>query len=278
MKAAGDILKKTLYGEHPYSLNSEDIINSIPQLSTKNLSDFFSLKCLSHLKTVAGIAGDIDREKAGKKLQALLEVVDWGAKTAELPSPPIFPDKKISLSTTVPREQSVVTMTFPACENTSPDRFALHIAATAMNGMNSRLFKKIREENGLAYYTGAALFLGMHPGRITFYAGTSPKHAQKVLELIGNELAKMRSNGALSEDEFESSRRKTLHDIARAELDPHERLFEACLEEFYGTGYDALEKKIKIYNSLTLKEVNRIFEKHISSETEISIIAGPSQS
>jgi zinc protease len=277
MKAASDAVKTALYGEHPYSLNSEDIINSIPQLSAKNLSDFFSLKCLSPAKTVAGIVGDIDRKKAEKKLTALLETVDWKAKTAELPPVPIFPDRKISLSINVPREQSAVTITFPACENNNHDKFALHIAAIAMNGMNSRLFKKIREENGLAYYTGAKLLLGIHPGYITFFAGTNPKHAQKVLELIGNELAKMRLNGALSKDEFESSRSKALHEIAKAELDPREKLFEACLGEFYDMGYDAPAKKVKIYNALTREEVNRTFEKYISSKTEISLIAGPPQ-
>ena len=42
----------------------------------------------------------------------------------------------------------------------------------ACSDLGSRLFLRIREKLGLAYYVGAQNFLGLVPGYFAFYAGT----------------------------------------------------------------------------------------------------------
>ena len=49
-----------------------------------------------------------------------------------------------------------------------------------MQRPGSRLFLRIREELGLAYYVGAQNFAGVVPGYFAFYTGTEPAKADQV--------------------------------------------------------------------------------------------------
>lgn len=42
----------------------------------------------------------------------------------------------------------------------------------SLSDLGSRLFTRIREKLGLAYYVGAQNFLGLTPGYFAFYTGT----------------------------------------------------------------------------------------------------------
>ena len=57
------------------------------------------------------------------------------------------------------------------------DRYALELLQEACSDLGSRLFLRIREKLGLAYYVGAQNFLGLAPGYFAFYAGTAPEKA-----------------------------------------------------------------------------------------------------
>jgi zinc protease len=54
------------------------------------------------------------------------------------------------------------------------DRYALELIQESCSDLGSRLFLRIREQLGLAYYVGAQNFMGLAPGYFAFYTGTEP--------------------------------------------------------------------------------------------------------
>jgi zinc protease len=78
------------------------------------------------------------------------------------------------------KKQAVIMVGFPGTTLAHPDRFALELIQEACSDLGSRLFLRIRERLGLAYYVGAQNFVGLIPGFFAFYAGTSPENAQLV--------------------------------------------------------------------------------------------------
>ena len=52
------------------------------------------------------------------------------------------------------KEQSVVTLSFQGATLGQADQTVLDVISEALNDMGSRLFLRIREELGLAYYVG----------------------------------------------------------------------------------------------------------------------------
>ena len=66
------------------------------------------------------------------------------------------------------------------------DRYPLELIQEACSDLGSRLFIRVREKLGLAYYVGAQNFVGLAPGYFAFYAGTMPEKAM----LVESELLK----------------------------------------------------------------------------------------
>jgi len=50
----------------------------------------------------------------------------------------------------------------------------------ACSDLGSRLFMRIRDKLGLAYYVGAQNFAGLAPGYFAFYVGTMPEKVELV--------------------------------------------------------------------------------------------------
>ena len=59
-------------------------------------------------------------------------------------------------------------------------RHALEMLQEACSDLGSRLFMRVREQLGLAYYVGAQHFPGMVPGYFAFYTGTMPEKVDLV--------------------------------------------------------------------------------------------------
>lgn len=82
-----------------------------------------------------------------------------------------------------------------------PDRFALYVLDTALGGgMSSRLFQELREEHGLVYSTYSYHSCFHEAGIFAIYAGTSPKHASTVLDLIRSECTNVGQEGIRGEE------------------------------------------------------------------------------
>ena len=83
------------------------------------------------------------------------------------------------------KKQAVLVIGFPGTTLADDDRYALDLIQECCSDLGSRLFLRIREQLGLAYYVGAQNFAGLVPGYFAFYTGTEPaKVAQVETELL----------------------------------------------------------------------------------------------
>ena len=76
------------------------------------------------------------------------------------------------------------------------DRYALELLQEACSDLGSRLFLRIRDHLGLAYYVGAQNFLGLKPGYFAFYVGTMPEKVDLVEKELLREAELLRLKGA----------------------------------------------------------------------------------
>jgi zinc protease len=274
--AAEDKTTEILYGKHPYSHNSYGIAESVNSLTVAQIKDFYFKKCLLPGNTVFGVAGDFDRNEILGEIKDIIADIKWNEKDADgIPERPKFPEKNIRDSVKIPREQAVVLMSFPICDNNSEDRYALNILSKILNGQTSRLFKSVREDSGLAYYTGLSCFLGFHEGFMSFYAGTKPDATEQVLSLLNDERLKLLASKTVTKEEFESAKARIRQDLAEQTLDKHSLIFNSALEEYYGNGYMSPWTNGEKYDSITLDELNAAVKKYFSTEAFVTVISGP---
>ena len=274
-RAAEDELCKELYGKHPYGTSSSGLNTTLKALTNSDIKDFYFNTCLNPEKCIIGIAGDINKTNAEKIASQLVKSIPWCKKNVNLDiKNPLFPKSASIKHVKIPREQTVVMLGVPGCANTSKDRFAMDILQTSLNGMDTRLFKSIRDNAGLAYYTGLYSSRGVHEGFIAFYAGTSPENSAKVLALMNKEKAKLVKSG-ISKKEFKTTLARLEGDIAEQKLNIGEMIFAAALSEFYGNGYIEQWQLLNKYSKVTLEQVNKLIKKYLSTKATVTVTAGP---
>ena len=68
----------------------------------------------------------------------------------------------------------MVTLSYQGATLGQADQTVLDVISEALNDMGSRLFLRIREELGLAYYVGTQNFSGLMPGCFHFTLAQVP--------------------------------------------------------------------------------------------------------
>ncbi len=86
-------------------------------------------------------------------------------------------------------EQTHICMCLPGFKKDTKESYAQLLFTNAMGGsMSSRLFRRIREESGLAYSVYAYPTAYGNSGLITLYAGTSAENSLTVMEMMLDEI------------------------------------------------------------------------------------------
>ena len=97
-------------------------------------------------------------------------------------------------------EQTQLVFGIEGLNNIDVDRYALRALAIILGGgMSSRLFQELREKRGLCYSIFSFTQMQSSSGVFGFYAGTSPKDGNQLLEASLCEWNKLK--GSISEDE-----------------------------------------------------------------------------
>lgn len=137
---------------------------------------------------VLSVAGNFHTEEMLEKLNRI-----WGGWRRETPFTPFDTKANYEISH-IRREKDVeqvhICLAFPGLERDHPMKYALAIFNTLFGGgMSSRLFQKVREENGLTYSIYSYTTAFADTGLFSIYAGMNPNQAEKVFSLIGQEIA-----------------------------------------------------------------------------------------
>jgi zinc protease len=172
------------------------------------------------------------------------------------------------------KKQAVVVIGFPGSSMKATDRQAMELLQEACSDLGSRLFLRIREKLGLAYYVGAQNLLGLTPGYFAFYAGTEPAKAEQVEAEIFKEVELLRTE-SLTEEELKRAKAKIIgqRKIARQELGSFATT--TALDELYGLGFnfnDAEDAKIE---AVTVADVKAVAQKYLQPEGAVVAVMRP---
>lgn len=275
---AEDRVCSMLYGGHPYGHPAVGYVENVRRFLPEKLKSFYFEKCLIPEKAVFAAAGDIDEKTIVKKLNSLTGRIPWNKTASEDDvKRPHFPLSPRTDAIELPREQTVVIFGMPGCDILNHDSYSLDLLTVALNGQSSPLFKAIREEEGLAYYTGSYASKGIHEGYIALYAGTRPDVVGKVLAMMERERKKLIRKG-LSQEDFDSALACTKQAIAEQMQRIDSLIFSSALSEFYGCGYMEPWKREHIYARLKLADVNKVIVKYLETQSTATVSAGPAPS
>lgn len=185
--------RQKFFGAHPLALDASGDQAGLKALQPRDLAALHRQLCVG-ANVVMAVAGDFDPKKLLPALKVFLSKIPKGQVTvpvaaAALPLP-AFPGEFVEKE---PREQAVVFQAYAGPKVHGEDFYVGEVADELFSGMASRLFERVREEKGLAYFVRSARVTGLDVGMFYFFAGTQPGRETEVLAEIDAEVARVRA-------------------------------------------------------------------------------------
>ena len=263
-------LKEHLFGTgHPYGRSPEASLAALKKASAAKLKDYYRKRVLSAPAACLAFSGAISMSQAREAAREIFSAGRWTAPAPKRPAPPKM-NRPADLSFQLEqRNQAVVACGFRSCGVETAD-LVWDLVLNAENGMSSKLFKTVRGEKGLAYWTGFIRMYGFGAGVSAFAASTSDENAPEVRGMLLDEFHRLAAGG-LDKEEFDAAlaSRKYAFDAA-----PSGSLAKQAALEHYLTG-DALQPwtRREQLDKLTRAELNRRLKRDLKSVKPSTLIA-----
>jgi zinc protease len=172
------------------------------------------------------------------------------------------------------KKQAVLVIGFNGTTLLAEDRYALELLQEACSDLGSRLFLRIRDQLGLAYYVGAQNFMGLTPGYFAFYTGTHPDKAEQVEKELLKEAELLRTEG-LTTEELSRAKAKIIGQKKIARQDLGNFAMQTALDELYGLGYANTDAEDAKYEAVTLEQVKAVATKYLDTNAVVISIVKP---
>lgn len=270
-----NLFKQSFFTKHPYRMADIGNEKSITAMKRADLIEFHKNNCVAN-NMVLAVYGDID---AGI-VKALAEKylgnmpVNAGFKEPEIPVEPPLAENKTVIKVNQ-KKQTAVIVAFPGTTMNSGDKYALTIVDSITSGINfpgGRIYDALRVKNDLVYYVHATNWTGLDPGAFYVMTQTQPDKTDKVIELIFNEIDRMKKE-AVSDEELETAKRTCISMEQIGNQTNKDMAMDAALNELYGFGYDYSDHYADRINAVTKEDVQRVMAKYFNNS--VTAITGP---
>ncbi len=193
-----------LYGDQPSGRDIAGTKESVSTIKREDLSSYMNSQYVAK-NTVVVVAGNIDENKTEEEVvKAFSSIKEGEAKTAypvvEKQEKPevLFSDKKT--------DQTHIVLGVRSFNSSHRYRYTQKIIASILGGMmSSRLFIKIRDELGLAYYIATSAESNPDTGVLMTQAGVDNTKVEDAVETIVREYKKMKTE-EVSEEELKKAK------------------------------------------------------------------------
>jgi zinc protease len=267
LKSASLAMRRALFGDAGYGLDTLGTEGSVARLKTADVEESHHRLAVPN-NCVLAIYGDVDTQK----LKAAVEKAFAGWKTGAKGSGEQAQPSSLSGSKRVTerrdKKQAVLVIGFPGTTMLDPDRYPLELLQEACSDLGSRLFMRIRENLGLAYYVGAQNFLGPAPGYFSFYAGTAPEKMELVEQELLREAELLRAEG-LTAEELHRAKAKVIGQRKIARQDLGSLAMTTALDELFGLGYTRSETDDAQYEAVTLELIKAVARKYLRADAMV---------
>jgi zinc protease len=280
LKSASNAMRRTLFSNTGYGLDPLGTEDTVTKLTTANLKSFHQ-KLVSPKNCVLAIFGDVKASEVKAAVQKTFGSWRGMPGTASASSSPsnsqhagTVPGAPKRVEELRDKKQAVIVIGFTGTTMHDDDRYALDLLQEACSDLGSRLFLRVREKLGLAYYVGAQHFPGLAPGYFAFYAGTEPTKATLVEQEFLAEAELLRTGG-LTAEELKRAKAKIIGSkkIARQDLGSLASL--TALDELYGLGFQRTDLDDAKFEAVTLEQVKAVAQKYLKPDAFVVSVVKP---
>jgi len=263
--------------DHPYGRSIDGTVETISTITRDQLVEFRA-RHYGPREMLIVIVGAVAPEDAIGLVEEHLG--DWAnddqPKSPELP--PVEPLESATIkATTLPdKSQTDLVLGNLGPSRCDDDWQAANLANNILGvfGMYGRIGARVREKQGMAYYSYSQLNGGLGPGTWKVVAGVNPTNVTETVETIRDEIRRFLEE-PLDEAELADSKANFIGRVP-LQLESNEGVAGALLLiERYQLGLDYLQSYADIINKLTAEEVQATARRYLDPDRYVLAMAGP---
>lgn len=275
LQRAVEEYRDLIYHNTPYSISSKVLEKNIPNITRDDIIEYYT-GIFNPENIVISINGNIDKDKTITELNKIFKTktecneFDYSKHNTEI------------VQINSPR-QSIQKM--PATETAwillgwqtngvlnEKDYATLQVIDSLLgSGMSSRLFKDLREQEGLAYQLGTGYSPNVLRGSFMLYIGTNPNTLDKAKVGLFEEIKKLKTE-YVGDKELQDAKEKLLGNYViglETNLDKASNIgwYEASTR-----GYEFKDKYENLINSVTDSDIIEVANKYFTDNYILSIV------
>src|SRR6266508_6403274 len=199
-RMTGLLLFATAYQRHPYRSPVIGELEIYNQLTQEQVMQYYKTRYVPNNLTFI-VVGDVDAEKVRQQLTDLFKPYpEKSLKPVFIPAePPQLGRREVHQE--FPTELTHLSLAWHIPEVTNPDVPARDLLSTILgDGRSSRLYRRVREEAGLAFHIAAFSYTPGDPGLFGIDATLDPKKREAAEQLVLRIIDEVKQTGVTAEE------------------------------------------------------------------------------
>ncbi|DAA83429.1 MAG TPA: hypothetical protein DCS44_07935 [Cyanobacteria bacterium UBA10660] len=264
-----------IYQNSPYSISSKILEKNIPNITKEDIINYYN-SIFAPNNLVISINGNIDKDKTIQDLNNIFKPkenaknFDFAQYNSKIPTV-TTPRQTIQKVPTTETAWILLGWQTNGVLN-EKDYATLQVIDSLLgSGMSSRLFKDLREQEGLAYQLGSGYSPNVLRGSFLLYIGTNPQTLDKAKSGLFAEITRLKTE-YVGDKELQDAKEKLLGNYViglETNLDKASNIgwYEASTR-----GYEFKDKYEKLINSVTDSDIIEIANKYFTDDYILSIV------
>lgn len=274
IKQAIEEYRDMIYKNTPYSISSKVLEKNIQNIKKSDIIEYYN-KIFNPKNIVISINGNIDKDKTIQDLNKIFEPkVDsqtFDYKIYDSKIPRITTPRTNTIK--MPTETAWILLGWQTDGVLSEKDYAtLQVIDSILGtGMSSRLFKELREQEGLAYQLGTGYSPNVLRGSFMMYIGTNPATLEKSKQGLFSEIEKLKTE-YVGDKELKDAKEKLIGNYVIGLETNLDKASNTGWYEASTRGYEFKEKYVDLINSVTDADIIEVANKYFNDNYIMSIV------
>ena len=275
LQVALEKYRELIFQNSPYTISANVLEKNIPNITRDEILGYYK-KIFTPENIVISINGNVDKDKTIKEFnkifppQNITQKFNYEKYNSTIP---YITSKREDLQKMTSTQTAWIMLGWQTSGILNKKDYAtLEVIDSLLgSGMSSRLFKNLREKQGLAYQLGSGYSPHVLRGSFVLYIGTNPNTLEQSKQGLFEEIKRLKTE-YVSDKELSDAKEKLIGNYIIGLETNSDKASAVGSAEVLGQGYEFIDKYVELINSVTDSDIIQVANKYFNDNYVLSIV------
>lgn len=266
-----DVFMQALWRDHPLGLTITGTRDAVQALRPRDVRAYYDA-WYGPANVVIAVAGNFDSADLRARLNAAFGSWDARPRT-RCYEPPVLTAASVNDRRDI--KQAHLCVGTQGVTARDPRRYAFNVLVNVLGGSSiSRLFQRVREEEGLAYHVQAFLGVMERAGMMGVYSAQGAENTDRVVDIVIQELCDLRDR-PLPEEELRQAKEQLKGNITLGLESTSNRMMRLARSTLALDRVDDIDTLLEQIDAVTAADVQALAAEFFRPDHLVYTVLGP---